>query len=68
MLEKKICQVREYRDEVIRRKIQSARGQEDESQLTPPENVPEISVIPDAEDLKIHNKPFLRVNVVDGSY
>lgn len=68
VLEKKICQVREYRDEVIRRKIQSARGQEDESQLTPPENFPEISVIPEAEDLKIHNKPFLRVNVVDGSY
>ena len=68
VLEKKILQVREYRDELIRRKIQSARGQEDESQLTPPENFRDISVIPDAEDLKIHNKPFLRINVVDGSY
>ena len=68
MLEKKLLQVREYRDELIRRKIQAARGQEDESQLTPPENFREISVIPEAEDLEIHSKPFLRVNVVDGSY
>ena len=68
VLEKKILQVREYRDELIRRKIQSARGQEDESHLAPPEDFREISVIPEAEDLKIHNKPFLRVNVVDGSY
>lgn len=68
VLEEKILQVREYRDELIRRKIQSARGQEDESQLKPPENFRDVSVIPKAEDLKIHNKPFLRVNVVDGSY
>lgn len=68
VLENKIVQVREYRDELIRRKIQSARGQEEESQLTPPENFRDVSVIPEAEDLKIHNKPFLRVNVVDGSY
>lgn len=68
VLEKKILQVREYRDELIRQKIQSARGKEDESQLTPPDNYRDISVIPEAEDLKIHNKPFLRINVVDGSY
>jgi len=68
VLENKLLQVREYRDELIRQKIQSARRQEDESQLTPPENFRDISVIPKAEDLKIHNKPFLRVNVVDGSY
>ncbi len=68
VLEKKVLQVREYRNEVIRRKIESTRKQEDESQLTPPENFREISVIPKAEDLQIHNKPFLRVNVVDGSY
>ena len=68
LLENKILQVKEYRDELIRQKIQSARGQEDESQLTPPENFRDVSVIPKAEDLKIHNKPFLRVNVVDGSY
>ena len=66
-LEKKILQAREYRDELIRRKIQSARVQEHESQLTPPENFRDISVILEAEDLKIH-KPFLRVNVVDGRY
>ena len=68
VLEEKILQVREYRDELIRRKIQSARGQEDESQLKPPENFRDVSVIPEAEDLKIHNKPFLRVNLVNGSY
>ena len=68
VLEKKILQVKEYRDELIRQKIRSMRGQEDESQLTPPENYRDISVIPEAQDLKIHNKPFLRVNVVDGSY
>ena len=68
VLENKILQVKEYRDELIRQKIQCARGQEDESQLTPPENFRDVSVIPKAEDLKIHNKPFLRVNVVDGSY
>ncbi|KAJ7380472.1 NFX1-type zinc finger-containing protein 1 [Desmophyllum pertusum] len=68
MLDKKVLQVREYRDEVIRRKIESARKQEDQSTLTPPENYREISVIPQAADLNIHHKPFLRVNVVDGSY
>ena len=68
LLEKKVLQVREYKNEVIRRKIEYARKQQDESQLKPPEKFREISVIPKAEDLKIHKEPFLRVNVVDGSY
>ena len=66
MLEKKVLQVKELRDEVIRRKTTS--GQTDESQLTPPENFRDMSVIPQAADLRPYNKPFLRVNVINGSY
>ena len=68
MLGKKVLRVKELRDEIIRRKIVSARNQEDESELEPPQDFREVSVIPQAEDLKIHCKPFLRVNVVGGSY
>ena len=66
VLEKKVLQVKELRDEIIRRKTTS--GQNDESQLTPPENVRDMSVIPQAADLRPYNKPFLRVNVINGSY
>ena len=68
LVEKKLLQVKELKNEVIRRKIETARKQADESQLTPPENFRDISVIPRADDLKTHTKPFLRVNVVDRSY
>ena len=68
MLEKKVIHVKELRDEISRRRIESLRKQEDESQLEPPEDFRKVSVIPQAADLNVHGKPFLRVNIVDGSY
>ena len=68
MLEKKVIRVKELRDEINRRQIQSLRKQEDESDLEPPEDFRKVSVIPQAADLNVHGKPFLRVNIVDGSY
>lgn len=68
MLEKKVIRVKELRDEIIRRRIQSLRKQEDESDLEPPEDFRKVSVIPQAADLNVHGKPFLRANIVDGSY
>lgn len=67
MLSQKVVRVKELKDEIIRRKLKAARKQ-DESELIPPENFRDISVAPQAADLNIHCKPFLRVNVVDGSY
>ena len=67
MLSQKVVRVKELKDEIIRRKIKAARKQ-DESELVPPENFRDVSVVPQAADLNIHSKPFLRVNVVDGSY
>ena len=63
-LEKKLQQVKEYKDEINRRKTTHP----DESQLTPPEDFRDMSVIPGVADLEPHNKPFLRKNVVDGRY
>ena len=68
MLEQKVNRVKELRDEIIRRKIESLRKKENEGELEPPQNFREISVIPQAADLNLHNKPFLRANVVGGSY
>ena len=68
MLEQKVNQVKELRDEIIRRKIESLRKKENEGELEPPQNFREISVIPQAADLNLHNKPILRANVVGGSY
>lgn len=67
LLSQKVIRVKELKDEVIRRKIMAAQKQ-DESELEPPENFREISIVPQPADLNIHSKPFLRVNVVDGSY
>lgn len=67
-LDQKVRRVKELREEIIRRKIESARKQEDESELVPPQDFREVSVIPQAADLINHCKPFLRVNVVGGSY
>ncbi|PFX21266.1 NFX1-type zinc finger-containing protein 1-like [Stylophora pistillata] len=64
MLEKKLQQVKEYKDEINRRKTTHP----DESQLTPPEDFRYMSVIPQVVDLEPHNKPFLRKNVVGGNY
>ena len=63
-LEKKLQQVKEYKDEINRRKTTHP----DEPQLTPPEDFRDMSVIPGVADLEPHNKPFLRKNVVDGRY
>ena len=68
MLEKKVILVKELRDEIIRRRIESLRKQDDESALEPPEDFRKVSVIPQAADLNVHNKPFLRANIVGGSY
>ena len=68
LLEKKVIRVKELRDEIIRRRIESLRKQEDESQLEPPEDFRKVSVIPQAADLNVNGKPFLRVNIVGGSY
>ena len=68
MLEKKVILVKELRDEIIRRRIESLRKQDDESALEPPEDFRKVSVIPQAADLNVHGKPFLRANIVGGSY
>ena len=68
MLEKKVILVKELRDEIIRRRIESLRKQDDESVLEPPEDFRKVSVIPQAADLNVHDKPFLRANIVGGSY
>ena len=66
-LSQKVLRVKDLKDEIIRRKLKSAQNQ-DESELEPPENFRQLSVIPHSADLNIQCKPFLRVNVVDGSY
>ena len=68
MLGQKVTRVKELKDEVIRRKIESLRKQEDESELVPPQDFRDVSVVPQATDLNIHCEPFLRVNIVGGSY
>ena len=68
MLEKKVIRVKELRDEISRRRIESLRKQEDESNLEPPEDFRKVSVIPQAGDLNVDGKPFLRANIVGGSY
>ena len=42
--------------------------QEDQSELEPPRNFRDLSVIPQTADLSIGSKPFLRVNVVNRCY
>ena len=59
-LEKKLQQVKELKNEVIRR-AKSAHDQQ--SGADPPQNFRELSVIPQAADLCF--KPFLRENIVD---
>ena len=60
-LEKKLHHVTELKDEVIRLAM-SAHDQE--SQLKPPQNFRELSVIPSAADL-LCSRPFLRKNITD---
>ena len=60
-LEKELHHVTELKDEVIRLAM-SAHDQE--SQLKPPQNFRELSVIPSAADL-LYSRPFLRKNITD---
>ena len=62
-LEKKLHQVKELKNEVIRR-AKSAHDQQ--SGAEPPQNFRELSVIPQAADLCF--KPFLRENIVDRKF
>ena len=62
-LEKKLHQVKELKNEVIRR-AKSAHDQQ--SGPEPPQNFRELSVIPQAADLCF--KPFLRENIVDRKF
>ena len=62
-LKKKLQQVKELKNEVIRR----AKSTHDEqSGAEPPQNFRELSVIPQAADLCF--KPFLRENIVDRKF
>ena len=60
-LEKELHHVTELKDDVIRLAM-SAHDQE--SQLKPPQNFRELSVIPSAADL-LCSRPFLRKNITD---
>ena len=62
-LEKKLQQVKELKNEVIRR-AKSAHDQQ--SGAEPPQNFRELSVIPQAADLCF--RPFLRENIVDRKF
>ena len=62
-LEKKVQQVKELKNEVIRR-AKSAHDQQ--SGAEPPQNFRELSVIPQAADLCFN--PFLRENIVDRKF
>ena len=60
-LEKELHHVTELKDEVIRLAMS---GHDPESQLKPPQNFRELSVIPSAADL-LCSRPFLRKNITD---
>ena len=60
-LEKKLQHVTELKDDVIRLAMS---GHDQESQLKPPQNFRELSVIPSAADL-LCSRPFLRKNITD---
>lgn len=62
-LEKKLQQVKELKNEVIRR---AKSAQDQQSGAEPPQNFRELSVIPQAADLCF--KPFLRENIVDRKF
>ena len=62
-LEKKIRQLKELRNDVIRR---AKSSHEEESGTEPPQNFRELSVIPQAADLCF--RPFLRENITDRKF
>ena len=61
-LEKKLQDVKELKDEVIRR----AKAAHD-SQVEPPQSFKEVSVIPEAADL-LCSRPFVRENITDRKF
>ena len=67
-LQEKVRQVKALQTELISQERKSMFIQEDQIDLKPPGNFRELSVIPRAADLSVGNKPFLRVNVVNGCY
>ena len=61
-LEKKLQDVKELKDEVIHR----AKAVHD-SQVEPPQNFKEVSIIPDVADL-LCSRPFVRENITDRKF
>ena len=67
-LENKVLEAKALQKEVIRHKRESVQIQEDQSELEPPSNFRDLSVIPQAADFSVGNRPFLRVNVINKRY
>ena len=67
-IENKVGRVKALQKDVIFHDLESAYMQEDQSELEPPGNFWDLSVIPQTADLSIGSKPFLRVNVVNRCY
>ena len=65
-LERKIYQVEALKRKVIEQ--QFVQFDQDQPESEPQSNFRDISVVPQAEDLSVSSKPFLRVNVVNRSY
>ena len=62
-LDKKIQQVKDLKNEVIRR---ARYAHDQESEVEPPQSFRELSVIPQAADLS--SRPFLRKNITDRKF
>ena len=65
-LERKIHQVEALKREIIGQ--QFVQFHQDQSEREPQNNFRDISVIPQAEDLSVSSRPFLRVNVINKGY
>ena len=65
-LERKIHHVEALKREIIRQ--QFVQFDHDQPEREPKSNFRDISVVPQAEDLSVSSRPFLRVNVVNRSY
>lgn len=68
VLQEKIRQVKALKEEVINKEHKSLLLQEDQTDIEPPDNFRDICVIPQAADLSVAYKPFLRVNVINRRY
>ena len=67
-LEKKVQQVKEMYKEVKNEEFDSVCRKQDVTEVEPPRSFRELSVFPQAADLSVSYKPFLRVNVVRCRY